>query len=60
MVTNRGSLRMTNRVTGARRVTFAEGLEGEKPAAGASSVGSGENFFVVGRGMKLVTVCVEV
>jgi len=60
LVTNSGSTRVTNRVTGTRRVTRAAASEGEKPAAGASRAGAGENFFGAGRGMKLVTVNVEV
>ena len=60
LVTNSDSPLVTNRVTGARRVTRGAVPEGEKPAAGASRAGTGENFFGAGRGMKLVTVCVEV
>ena len=60
IVTKRGSPRVTNRVTGARRVTRGAAPEGEKPAAGRSRAGADENIFGAGRGMKLVTVSVEV
>ena len=67
IVTNRGSPRLTNRGTGALRVTHGEGAkgkkgksEGEKTVAGLSLDAARENFFTAGRGMKLVTVSVEV
>jgi hypothetical protein len=59
-VTNSGSGRVTNRVTGTRRVTSLSGSEGQKPADGASGARSGENFFEAERGMELVTVSLEV
>jgi hypothetical protein len=55
-VTKLGSVRVTNRVTGAQLVTRGAAQEVEKPVA----CGAEELFFGVGRGMKIVTVSVEV
>ena len=67
MVTNRGSPRVTNRGTGALRVTRGAGrkgkkgrVKGEKTVVGLPRDAADENFFKAGRGMKLVTVSVEV
>ena len=59
-VTNSGSPRVTNRVTGTRRVTSRAGSGEEKPAAGPPRAGGGKIFFGAGRGIELVTVSVEV
>lgn len=59
-VTNSGSARVTNRVTGTLRVTVGEGPEGVWRGKSPPRVRAGKIFFAAGRGMRLVTVSVEV